>query len=67
MLELPDRLNPSIEELTKAVEQEANKPSEALRLMTHPGVGPITALGYVLIPTEDSGAGKQRLGSERPF
>jgi transposase len=82
LLELLDRLNPSIEELTAAVEQEANKRPEALRLMTHPGVGPITALAYVLIigtperfargkqigtsvgmiPTEDSSAGKQRLG-----
>ena len=49
LLELLDRLNPSIEELTKAAEQEVNKRPEALRLMTHPGVGPITALAYVLI------------------
>jgi len=49
LLELLDRLNPSIEELTTAAEQEANKRPEALRLMTHPGVGPITALAYVLI------------------
>ena len=82
MLELLDRLNPSIEELTAAVEQEANKRPDVLRLMTHPGVGPITALAYVLIigtparfprgkqigtyvgmiPSEDSSAGKQRLG-----
>ena len=49
LLELLDRLNPSIEELTAAVEQEVHKRPEALRLMTHPGVGPITALAYVLI------------------
>ena len=49
LLELLDRLNPSIEELTVAVEQEARKRPDALRLMTHPGVGPITALAYVLI------------------
>jgi transposase len=49
LLELLDRLNPSIEELTKAAEQEVNKRPEALRLMTHPGVGPITALAFVLI------------------
>ena len=49
LLELLDRLNPSIEELTTAVEQEVNKRPEALRLMTHPGVGPITALAFVLI------------------
>jgi transposase len=49
LLELVDRLNPSIEELTTAVEQEVHKRPEALRLMTHPGVGPITALAFVLI------------------
>ena len=49
LLELLDRMNPTIEELTAAVEQEANKRAEALRLMTHPGVGPLTALAYVLI------------------
>jgi transposase len=49
LLELLDRLNPSIAELTTAAEQEVNKRPEALRLMTHPGVGPITALAYVLI------------------
>jgi len=54
LLELLDRLNPSIEELTKAVEQEVNKRPEALRLMTHPGVGPITALAYVLLVASKS-------------
>ncbi|HEY6094383.1 MAG TPA: IS110 family transposase [Gallionellaceae bacterium] len=82
LLELLDRLNPAIEELTVAVEQEARKRPDVLRLMTHPGVGPLTALAYVLIigtparfprgkqigtyvgmiPSEDSSAGKQRLG-----
>jgi len=82
LLELLDRMNPTIEELTVAVEQEANKRGEVRRLMTHPGVGPLTALAYVLIigtpmrfpcgkqigsylgliPSEDSSAGKQRLG-----
>jgi transposase len=49
LLELLDRMNPTIEELTAAVQQEARKRPEVLRLMTHPGVGPITALAYVLI------------------
>jgi transposase len=82
LLELLDRMNPSIEELTATVEQEAQKRPDVLRLMTHPGVGPLTALAYVLIigtptrfpcgkqignyvgmiPSEDSSAGKQRLG-----
>jgi transposase len=82
LLELLDRIDPIIEELTTAAVQEARKRPEVLRLMTHPGVGPLTALAYVLIigtperfqcgkqigtyvgmiPTEDSSAGKQRLG-----
>jgi transposase len=49
LLKLLDRMNPTIEELTAAVEQEAQKRPEVLRLMTHPGVGPLTALAYVLI------------------
>jgi transposase len=49
LLELLDRMNPTIEELTAAVEQEAQKRPEVLRLMTHPGVGPLTALAFVLI------------------
>jgi transposase len=49
LLELLDRLNPTIAELTAAVEQEAKKRPEALRLMTHPGVGPITARAFVMI------------------
>src|SRR5216684_6482018 len=49
LLELLDRMNPTIEELTAAIEQEAKKWPEVLRLMTHPGVGPLTALAFVLI------------------
>src|SRR6202161_809995 len=49
LLELLDRLHPTIEELTTAAEQEAKKRPEVARLMTHPGVGPLTALAYVLI------------------
>jgi transposase len=48
-LELVDRLNTTIGELTAAAEQEARKRPEVLRLMTHPGVGPITALVFVLV------------------
>src|SRR6202044_1276676 len=49
LLELLDRMNPRIEDLTAAVEQEARKRPEVLRRMTHPGVGPLMALAYVLI------------------
>jgi transposase len=49
LLELLDHMNPTIEALTAAVEQEAKKRPEVLRLMTHPGVGPITGLAFVMI------------------
>jgi transposase len=49
LLELLDRLNPTIAELSQAIEQEAEKFPEARCLMTHPGVGPLTALAFVLI------------------
>ncbi len=49
LLELLDRLNPTIAELSQAVEQQVEKYPEAQRLTTHPGVGPLTALAFVLI------------------
>ena len=48
LLELLDQFNPSIDQLGAAIEQEAEKRSEVLHLMTHPGVGPLTALAFVL-------------------
>jgi transposase len=49
LLELLDRLNPTIAELSAAIEQEVEKCPEAQRLRTHPGVGSLTALAFVLI------------------
>ena len=49
LLELLDRLSPTITELGQAIEQEAAKRPEAQRLRTHPGVGALTALAFVLI------------------
>jgi transposase len=56
-----DRLNPTIDELSTAVEQEAKKRPEVLRLMTHPGVGALTGLAFVLIigSAERFACGKQ--------
>jgi transposase len=56
-----DRLNPTITELSQAIEQEVEKWPEARRLMTHPGVGALTALAFVLIigKAERFGSGKQ--------
>jgi transposase len=61
LLELMDRLNPTIAELSQAIEQEVEKCPEARRLMTHPGVGALTALAFVLIigKAERFGSGKQ--------
>ena len=49
LLALLDQLTPQIAELSQAVEQEAQRRPEVQRLMTHPGVGPITALAFVLV------------------
>ena len=49
LLELLDRLTPTIAELSTAIEQEAERCPEARRLRTHPGVGSLTALAFVLI------------------
>lgn len=49
LLQLLDQLNSGIAPLTAAVEQQAGQYPEAQRLMTHPGVGALTALAYVLI------------------
>ncbi len=49
LLQLLDELNPTIAELSQAVEQEVEKCPAAQRLATHPGVGPLTALAFVLI------------------
>src|SRR5438105_8570041 len=61
LLQLLDRLNPTISDLTQAIEQEVEKCPEAQRLRTHPGVGALTALAFVLIigRTERFQCGKQ--------
>jgi transposase len=60
-LEVLDRINPTIAELTRAIEQQAEKCPEAQRLMTHPGVGALTAIAFVLIigKADRFGCGKQ--------
>jgi transposase len=49
LLGLLEGMEPEIAALDKAVEQEALARPEVRRLMTHPGVGPVTGLAYVLI------------------
>ncbi len=48
LLQLLDRLDPWIDELDRAVITEAESRPEAVRLMKQPGVGPVTALTFVL-------------------
>jgi transposase len=48
LLSLLASLNEQIEQLDQATEKAAEENQEARLLMTHPGVGPITALVYVL-------------------
>jgi transposase len=48
LLETLDRLEDQISDLDQTVMAEAQRRPEAVRLMTHPGVGPNTALGMVL-------------------
>jgi transposase len=56
-----DGMDAEIGELTRRVEQEAGKRAAAVRLMTHPGVGPVTALAMVLTlgPAQRFGSAKQ--------
>jgi transposase len=49
LLTLLAGLEAAIAELTRAVEAAAEQDERARRLMTHPGVGPITALAFVLV------------------
>jgi len=83
LLELLDRLDPWIEKLNRAVIREAESRPAAVCLMQQPGVGPVTALAFVLTvgpvsrfanskklvsylglnPSEESSAGRQRLGA----
>jgi len=48
LLELLDSLGPRIEQLDQAVKTEAERRREAVRLMEQKGVGPVTALAFVL-------------------
>ena len=49
LLQLLDGLNPTIAKLGLAIEREAEKVPQARLLMTHPGVGALTALAFVLM------------------
>ena len=46
LLDVLDQLTPKVQELTRALEEEAERRPGTRRLMTHPGVGPLTALAF---------------------
>jgi transposase len=48
LLRMLDDLDQSLQQLDGAVQQQAEQNAEAVRLMTHPGVGPVTSLAFVL-------------------
>ncbi len=61
LLEALDSLEVEISQLDRRVMEEAGERAEAVRLMTHPGVGAVTALAMVLTlgPAERFQSGKQ--------
>src|SRR6266849_10094146 len=61
LLEALDGLEAEIVELDRRVAEEARQRPKAVLLMTHPGVGPVTALAMVLTlgPAERFASGKQ--------
>jgi transposase len=61
LLDVLDQLTPKIEQLSRALQGEVEKRPVTRRLMTHPGVGPLTALAFELVigNPERFGCGKQ--------
>jgi transposase len=61
LLQSLDGLEAEIEQLNRRVEAEAQKRPAAVKLQTHPGVGPVTALAMVLTlgPAERFPSGKE--------
>lgn len=48
LLKVLDQVDPAIAELDRAVLAQAKLREDAVRLMTHPGIGPVNALAFVL-------------------
>jgi transposase len=61
LLRLLDQLDTSLEEFDQAVSEQAEQNPAAVLLMTHPGVGPVTSLAFVLTlgPVERFARSKQ--------
>ena len=48
LLQMIDQLDGSLEKLDRAVEEQSQQNAAAVLLRTHPGVGPVTSLAFVL-------------------
>src|SRR5437660_4725971 len=48
LLKLLEQIEAPISELDRAVSEEANRREDAVLLMSHPGIGPVTSLAFVL-------------------
>jgi transposase len=61
LLTMLDQLDASLKQLDRAVAEQAEQNAAAQRLMTHPGVGPVTSLAFVLTlgPVERFARSKQ--------
>ncbi len=60
LLQQMEEMEAEVERLDKAVRQEAEARPATARLMTHPGVGPVTALAFVLTIGDVRRFGKAR-------
>ena len=49
LLHMLDQTDASLKQFDQAVHEQASRNDSAVRLMTHPGVGPVTSLAFVLI------------------
>ena len=61
LLTMLDELDASLKQLDQAVEEQSKQNEAAVLLMTHPGVGPVTSLAFVLTlgPVERFARSKQ--------
>ena len=60
-----DEFEALVGQLDRAVEQAAKSEPQAVRLMTHPGVGPITSLAFVLTLGPVSPFSDEQTGGEQ--
>ncbi len=49
LLRMLDQLDGSLQQFDQAVQEQAAQSEAAVQLMTHPGVGPVTSLAFVLV------------------